>query len=299
MSPLPLSGFCTKNLIEYRCFMDMPFTNREVNLHTHTYLCKHACGTVEDYCAAAVREGMKVLGISDHSPLPEHRSPESRMDMEQLDEYTAMFTTAREKYPELTLLSGFETDVDFDMPREFFTDYLLKKYHFDYLALGVHFIRDTDMSILTLADRDRFHPDTYRRFVDRTVTLMEWGIFDFVTHPDAMLMNMDHWDSFIEKELSRIPAAAERTGIPLEINAYGLRKPKKQYADGIRCQYPVERFWEMASNYRISCVIGSDAHRPDDVFGNSEEAYAIAEKFNIPCANAEVAQKILRRRASK
>ena len=31
--------------------------DREVNLHTHTYLCKHASGTVADYCRA---EGIEV-----------------------------------------------------------------------------------------------------------------------------------------------------------------------------------------------------------------------------------------------
>jgi histidinol-phosphatase (PHP family) len=126
---------------------------------------------------------------------------------------------------------------------------------------------------------------------------MEWGIFDFITHPDIMLLSLDRWDSLIEKELSRIPAAAERTGTPLEINAYGMRKPMVDYADGRRHQYPVLNFWKMASTYRISCVIGSDAHKPEDVFGNSEEAYAIAEKFNIPCVNADVARKIIQRRS--
>ncbi len=271
--------------------------NREVNLHTHIYMCKHASGTVEDYCREAVNSGLKVLGISDHAPLPEKRRSESRMDLDQIAEYAAMFAPAREKFPQLTLLSGMEADVDFDTPIEYFTDGILKKYDLDYLAAGVHCVRYPGMELTTISPKRRFDIDVFRKFVDDTVTLMEWGIFDFINHPDIMLMSLEKWDSRIEKELSRIPAAAERTGTPLEINAYGMRKSVVEYADGIRHQYPVLNFWEMASTYRISCMIGSDAHRPEDVFGNSEDAYAIAEKFNIPCVNAEVAQKIIKRRS--
>lgn len=276
--------------------MSILFTDREVNLHTHTYLCRHATGTVEDYCAAAVKDGLKVLGISDHAPLPEHRRSESRMDLEQLPEYAAMFEPAREKFPELTLLSGLEVDVDFDTPKPFFTEGMQEKYGLDYLCAGVHCVRNPDMTMTVISPKRRFDLDIFRKFIDDTVMVMEWGIFDFINHPDIMLMSLDKWDSGIEKELRRIPAAAERLGVPLEINAYGMRKPVENYADGTRYQYPLETFWEMASTYRISCVIGSDAHRPEDVFGNSGAAYAIAEKFHIPCANAALAEKIIRRR---
>ena len=43
------------------------------NFHTHTYRCKHAAGDVADYCKAAVGFGMKTLGFSDHSALPDDR----------------------------------------------------------------------------------------------------------------------------------------------------------------------------------------------------------------------------------
>ena len=45
------------------------------NYHTHTYRCQHASGDVEDYCEAAVEQGLQVLGISDHTALPDDRWP--------------------------------------------------------------------------------------------------------------------------------------------------------------------------------------------------------------------------------
>ena len=42
-----------------------------VNYHTHTFLCEHATGTIDDYIASAIDTGIEELGFSDHSPLPE------------------------------------------------------------------------------------------------------------------------------------------------------------------------------------------------------------------------------------
>ena len=43
----------------------------KANYHTHTYLCGHAVGKVEDYVNEAVRLGFKEIGISDHAHTPE------------------------------------------------------------------------------------------------------------------------------------------------------------------------------------------------------------------------------------
>lgn len=45
---------------------DIKDVTLDYNLHTHNYLCGHADGTVEDYVREAVKNGVKILGISDH-----------------------------------------------------------------------------------------------------------------------------------------------------------------------------------------------------------------------------------------
>ena len=39
-----------------------------VNLHTHTRRCKHARGIPADYAKAAEEKGIRVLGMTDHTP---------------------------------------------------------------------------------------------------------------------------------------------------------------------------------------------------------------------------------------
>lgn len=38
------------------------------NIHTHTVRCNHAVGTDEEYVTAAINNGLKLLGFSDHVP---------------------------------------------------------------------------------------------------------------------------------------------------------------------------------------------------------------------------------------
>lgn len=50
------------------------------------------------------------------------------------------------------------------------------------------------------------------------------------------------------------------------------------------------------AEYGVKTVAGADAHRPEDVWGNIEDAFAIAEKFGLEICNADVARKILAQR---
>ena len=43
------------------------------NFHTHTYRCKHAGGTEQDYVLAAINQEVSILGFSDHAPYPDDR----------------------------------------------------------------------------------------------------------------------------------------------------------------------------------------------------------------------------------
>ena len=44
----------------------MMFENEKVNLHTHTYYCRHGSGNAADYMVWAEKAGLQVLGFSEH-----------------------------------------------------------------------------------------------------------------------------------------------------------------------------------------------------------------------------------------
>ncbi len=43
---------------------------QKFNYHTHTYLCGHAYGEIEEYIKNAIEGGITELGFSDHMPNP-------------------------------------------------------------------------------------------------------------------------------------------------------------------------------------------------------------------------------------
>ncbi|HOV64555.1 MAG TPA: PHP domain-containing protein, partial [Spirochaetia bacterium] len=65
-----------------------------INLHTHTYRCKHAVGDVPDYLTCAEAAGITTLGFSDHTPYPDGRWKDLRMDYSELDDYARVLSEA-------------------------------------------------------------------------------------------------------------------------------------------------------------------------------------------------------------
>ena len=56
------------------------------NYHTHTYRCRHASGTEEEYIYQALDGGLEELGFSDHTP--EVRYPDATGPYRQCDPST-------------------------------------------------------------------------------------------------------------------------------------------------------------------------------------------------------------------
>ena len=111
------------------------------NYHTHTYLCHHASGTPEEYVEKAIERGLKILGFSDHVPMP-YSKPDyvsrARMTLQETEVYVNTVLGLKEKYKDdITIYLGYEAEY---LPREF--ENMLKhvtSYPIDYLILGQHF----------------------------------------------------------------------------------------------------------------------------------------------------------------
>ena len=65
--------------------MEKNYSEKKVNLHTHTAHCRHASGLPEDYCAAALEQNFEILGFSDHAPFPDERCHGSTMCVQELN----------------------------------------------------------------------------------------------------------------------------------------------------------------------------------------------------------------------
>ena len=251
---------------------------QDYNLHTHTFRCKHAEGDAVDYAAEAVNKGAKLLGFSEHPPLlPEEIWTPFRMDEKDLDDYFNAVAAARENYPELTILTGFEMDL-YPTFKTYYEDKFLHRSEIDYLIGGVHWIRYQGEWIWIQGAGTASH---LREYVKEIHRLMESGLFKFITHPDSFALGYLKWDENANACAADILSAAEEYAIPLEINGYGLRRPDIETPDGPRKAYPHMKFWEKAADYNITVVCNSDAHRPEDTMAGLDGCHEIINKFGL------------------
>lgn len=232
------------------------------NYHTHTQRCRHATGCERDYVLAAIEGGLKILGFSDHCPLPfpDDYDPRIRMSMDQLPEYVDEILSLREEFKDqIDILLGFEL--------EYYPDYFgailkeFEKYPVDYLIQGQHYVGS---EIGEPYMGSPLGTDLLKRYVDQTIEGLETGRFLYLAHPDLPNFEGD-WHDY-EREMRRLCEGALRLNIPLEINLLGMRTSRN---------YPNWRFWKIAGETGNLVVIGSDAHNPWDLIDTPSEQEAL------------------------
>ena len=248
------------------------------NLHTHTWRCKHASGTVADYAREAVARGVRVLGMTDHTPVPDGRWSGVRMALADLPAYLAEIEEARREFPELKILAGLECEYvpEFE---SFLRDELAPQ--LDYAIGACHSFPHGEEGWIGPHGQIRSEPGRLRSCADYVIRSMECGAFSFYAHPDVFGCSYLPWDENAAACSRDICAAAAALGMPLEINGYGLRKPFVDTPQGQRRSYPLVPFWEIAAECGVRYVAASDAHRPEDVVGNIDECHELAARFGL------------------
>ncbi len=243
------------------------------NYHTHTERCKHATGDVHAYCAAADQAGLTVLGMSDHTPLPNDQWISVRMYLSELDEYCAEIVAARAAFPDMRIATAFECEHD-DAWLSFFNDVLLGEKGADYLIGAAHWFPHQGEWMGTF--RNVITPERLRSYTEYLIRIIENDTYAFIAHPDVFAASYLEWDEEAEACTRAICEAAVANNKPLEINGYGLRKQKVQTPSGERCVYPWIPFWDCAAEYKLQVIANSDAHRPQDVAASIVETKAFA-----------------------
>lgn len=227
----------------------------KVNLHTHTHRCHHAKGTDEDYVLAAIDAGYDKLGFADHTPFPYTTEFEKKnvdkMSMEDLPGYIESIRALKEKYRgQIEILLGLECE---SVP-DFFPFLRQIRKEMDFLILGNHGDRRIEPYFGKIST-----PAGLRRFVEAAVEGMETGLFLYLAHPDLMFNACAAFDADAVAASRELCRAANRLGIPLEYNLYGIYKGAKPGLLG----YPCDAFWHIAAEENCRAVVGVDAHFPE------------------------------------
>lgn len=257
------------------------------NFHTHTKLCKHAEGIPVDYVIQANKEGCTAIGFSDHCPYPESFYdywPHIRMNVNEVPFYFQWIKEA-EQQAQFPVYRGFECEWDKSIA-SWYSEILKEKYKTDYLILGSHWVTDGKSHIYA---PEISTPQLLNKYIDQTIDAMNSRNFAFVAHPDLFLAHNAEWTEQTKACSKALITAAKDLDIPLEINGLGTERIPNNTSRGMRYQYPVIEFWELAAQEGIKVICNADAHNPQDVIFNAWKARDFASRFNFkPIENLQI-----------
>ena len=235
------------------------------NYHTHTARCHHADGTPREYIEKAIKNGIKILGFSDHVPYPFSNGYHSgfRMEVSETEDYVTQIADLREQYKDkIEIHIGYEAEY---YPKEF--DRMLEQicqYECEYLLLGQHCLNNEYDGVP--AGGPYADADLLKTYADQCIDGMRTGAFSYLAHPD--LPNFKGAEADYIEQMNRICVAAKQLALPIELNVYGLWDGRV---------YPNDKFWRLAADIQNEVIIGCDAHWAS--FTGNPEAVEAAQKF--------------------
>lgn len=239
----------------------------KIDLHNHTTLCNHAEGSVNAYVEAAIDAKIDIFGFSDHAPMT--FDPKYRMKFEEMGLYRQMVMEAKRSYADqINVLFGYEVDY-----LEGHMDERVLQADADYLIGSVHFIDEWGFDNPEFIGRYE-HEDIdtiWQRYFDQVARMAKSGLFDIVGHLDLIKVF-----KFMPKgDISQIAAdtldAIAASGMALEINVAGYRKPVAE-------AYPSPELLKAAFDRSIPITFGSDAHKPEQIGLFRREAETMARE---------------------
>ena len=242
--------------------------------HTHTRLCKHAEGDVEEYVRRALDIGLDEVGCSEHMPMPHDFDLRHRPTIE---EYTSVYapqvSEIAEKYKGgIAVRRGIEAE--FLPGTEEWVAKFIREGDFDFVIGSVHFVGKNG-SERSLFGRE-YHPEeietlTIDYFESIRASAMS-GMFDIVAHCDLVKKFGLRLGTRTEEAMRESMKAVKRSDLCIEINTSGLRKPEQD-------TYPGEHVLQIAKELKIPLPLGSDAHKPGQVGASFEKAIHLVEKY--------------------
>jgi histidinol-phosphatase (PHP family) len=232
----------------------------------------------ERYREASLKRGIAELGVSEHvyrfaQALDVWQHPFWReYAHDDLDAYCQF---VREQ---TDLRLGIEAD--FVPGTEDRMANLLGAHDFDFVIGSVHFIREhsVDMDDYSVWDSPRNSPEEiWTRYFQTLGEAARSGLFDVLAHPDLVKV----WGRdrpLPEGDLRRyyelaIDGIAE-SGIAVELSTAGLRKRVAEL-------YPAPAFLEMCLEAGAPVALSSDAHRPEDVGADYDQALELLDSLGV------------------
>src|ERR1700722_8749768 len=159
---------------------------------------------------------------------------------------------------------------------------LLEARDFDYVVGSVHFLSDhaLDMDDYSVWGSGRSAEEIWRAYFLALGEAARSGLFDILAHPDLVkVWGSSHPDRPLPEGDPRhyyelaIDGIAE-SGIAIEVSTAGLRKRAQEI-------YPAPMFLDMCLEAGAPIALSSDAHRPEDVGADYDQALELLDSAGV------------------
>lgn len=241
--------------------------------HMHTPLCGHAIGSPEEYVKTAIQVGLKEMGFSDHAPMVHQRMPGITMDFHELPTYQQMIEDVKGRFSsQINIKVALEAD--FLPGYEAKTKEIISSYPYDYIIGSVHFIDnwafdDPDPKVKEYWKIYNVN-DVYRKYYALLRQSAKTGFFQIIGHPDLPKKFGARPTEDLTEEIKATAKVFKETGVAIEINTAGLRKPIGEMYPAFNC---LKIYCEMG----VPLTFGSDSHDPKDVGRDFDKAIDLAK----------------------
>jgi histidinol-phosphatase (PHP family) len=250
-----------------------------IDLHTHTVF-----GDGSDSPAAMAEEagkrGVTHYGFSEHFPRPEGydypiENFNHRMLAGRWFDYVSEVARLKAKNGKSPAIL-FGTEIDYIPDKEQWIRAELTAFNFDYVIGSVHMIDTWGFDYLHDDWNSKDADLLYTRYYEILMKLVQSRIADFVGHLDLIkVFKYDHPARFDHTdEAVGVLREIARTGTFIEVNTGALRKPCKELS-------PAPDLIREAARLKIPFVLGSDAHRRQDIGYHFPEVIAMLKDLGV------------------
>ena len=231
-----------------------------IDYHLHVVAHADRPMTVENilqYCEVAKSRGIRELGITEHDRFLDD------IDLEA-------FREAKERSQDVALRLGIE--VDFVPGKESEMDRFATALPYDYVIGSVHRVGGEEVDNASVKDVyekwDTY--ELYEAYYENVRAAALSGRFEVIGHPDLIKIFRTYPDRDIISMLEETADAIAESGVVVDVNSAGLRKPVGEI-------YPERTFLEMFHRRGVPIILSSDAHAAYEVGAGYEESVRLVK----------------------
>jgi histidinol-phosphatase (PHP family) len=247
----------------------------------HSHYCDGE-GELTSYVKKAIDKNMYAIGFTSHAPVPFNYG--LHMQLDHLDKYISEIELLKNKFEEIKIYSGLEVDYIPDQIGP--NDYVDR--NLDLIIGSVHYAGQFDDQVNCCIDNTTEEFDRGLKLIfNNSIKTLVARYYELViemlkNHPPEIIGHLDiikklnHRNRYFSEEeswyqdiISDVIMAIKSTNCIVEVNTRG-------YYKGITKDfYPSRQILERCFEADINLMINSDAHHPDEIDNNFEDAASL------------------------